>query len=1611
MLRFSHTVQTCMIICLAVVLLPVVSTFLHRSDSCTLWAQPPVMDVAELDETPVYHYPDQPVPEVIKTGDSQGNERWTPDQKYRINGEYEVFDGDSLVIEAGTWVGLNTDATLRIGGALIVNGTPENPVYFTRANPDSAFARILIMSSCTAQYTEKCEYCKGCIIQNAIIEGGGAYGGFFSEGQVLVSEGSPYLKNLTIRWGDARSGGGIAFVSQSEAKMEGCLIHHNHSSGNGGGIYVDHNTHPKLVDNVIIFNSADTDGGGVYMAHSNGVLYRNVIQSNTTKRDGGGVTITGSSPKLRLNLIRYNNAEGEGDNLVVHAGSSPLIHNNAIIAKENETTAATKTHTGTSNDIVAENNYWGITDMVHVRAQKLDFERQPSRPKLLVDPILEAPVDSTAGHAARIDTVMLYEDPEYQLELQTDYIGHETQIYLRIPGEGENPEILDWAIVDMIAANRDTVRLLVPETAPNSNEFRMMIRTSNRRDPDRFIVNAIVGDQITLLPANFKDKAFTTEVRFQQPFVRNLELVEVKDLQHMIDDSVVATWSFEEPQRRPQMQLKMTLLDTMENEFWASGEVDEMESRFKYHGPPFTPGENFILRIETTNGKIWSEPADILFHRNAIPAIPSPATPTDNQVLLTDRPILQVRGEVDPEGDSLYSTFLIMPEKDPGRIIRNSGEAFQDTFRTATVQPVDLPNATIPARSAHVRPPQIDTGRYPMTTSWMVDPPLDDNSVYIWSAFSTDHWETTDTSQAVRFIVNRFNDRPGEYTIQWPDWNDEILPTDRITWSLPPDPDPEEALTYTITLGGATLQTSETSVVAGEMQGINGIGDDVEVPLTIIVHDLEGASRVAADSARMVVYNAVNDTPTVPVGFNLVEGQRVRPYPANLSWTESTDEDQSDPSSSLVYDVEITRLWGEKVAILRTDPGVTNMDLTPIQDNWLAYWRVRAVDNTEAPSNWSPSVMLEVNAVNDTPSVPTGFNLEDGQIVREVPAYLKWEASTDADESDSAAIFIYEVELKRKSGALLGVLTTGQGQTGISLDPVQDNWLADWRVRAIDDEGAASPWSQTRMVEVNRVNDIPTTPEGFTLTDSQRVYQYPAPLAWDASSDIDESDPPSSLIYQVELVRENGDSVAVLTTSPGQTSITLDPVEDNSRALWRVRSVDDEQGASPWSSQGIMEVNVKDDPPNAFALITPENNARPYSQGPTTFTWEEAIDPDPLNTVEYIFYLSESKGFSGQDLVVQDTIKETEYTYGPDLKHLHDYYWKVEALDNTGLSTWSDIFTLRVVSTPSTPIWAGEWPMEVTPDYSVQWETSTDPDPRDVLEYRIEISAAESFAENATAVFDPITGTSVKLSQIPGINDVLSDNGPMVIRIKARDDQGFEGLWSEIAGAFMNFENDAPQPPTLIFPSNDRLDNTRPTFEWHAGKDEDHTDPQNSLRYEVFIAMADATDAAVPFGQQMIAASKQTVNPNGLPIAGLSETKGLTWRPSDHLPDNSELVWKMRTFDDEDTPSVWTDWVNFSIDRKPEAPNTFELIEPVHDVAIDPNTSITFKWNVAIDPDLDSKVHYMLKVGDQEFGPMDETSFTLDAGLPVGKHKWRVTAVDNTGMTRNTSYNRILVGQ
>jgi hypothetical protein len=137
----------------------------------------------------------------------------------------------------------------------------------------------------------------------------------------IPAAGGTVLDGLTIRGGNANSGGSISVDSVSIPRP------------NGGGMY-NHNSSPKMTNVTICNNAAGSgNGGGMYNYNSSPVLIDATISENKTttiNSSGGGMYNYDSSPVLINVIITKNEAAGSnnrGGGIYNGNGSSPVLIN------------------------------------------------------------------------------------------------------------------------------------------------------------------------------------------------------------------------------------------------------------------------------------------------------------------------------------------------------------------------------------------------------------------------------------------------------------------------------------------------------------------------------------------------------------------------------------------------------------------------------------------------------------------------------------------------------------------------------------------------------------------------------------------------------------------------------------------------------------------------------------------------------------------------------------------------------------------------------------------------------------------------------------------------------------------------------------------------------------------------------------------------------------------------------------------------------------------------------------------------------------------------------------------------------------------------------------
>ncbi len=658
---------------------------------------------------------------------------------------------------------------------------------------------------------------------------------------------------------------------------------------------------------------------------------------------------------------------------------------------------------------------------------------------------------------------------------------------------------------------------------------------------------------------------------------------------------------------------------------------------------------------------------------------------------------------------------------------------------------------------------------------------------------------------------------------------------------------------------------------------------------------------------------------------------------------------------------------------------------TPLIDN--AYYEIRAElsDGLETCgfSGWHSFI---VNLANEPPGEFTISHPPAGYEVT-LKDYIAWSLPLDPDPGDELT---YTVQV----GAELTALCTAN-QLAVSdiigVEEATEDVEVLLTVIAQDHEGLTSvAGGGAQSVYLNLHNNAPLPPDGFNYTDGARARDLPVLLTWNASYDQDRSDTPDVISYTIEIDQASELGKLNFFNSPGETSLLLEGVADNQIITWRIRAMDDEGEYSDWTPEFTMIINQADEPPNPFALISPADGARPYEFGMTHFSWRAATDPDPQDEVQYRFELANSPDFGITSLLTQADLDSTSYLYAPELEHAQMYYWRVQAIDLTNLSTLSTTNSFEIISTPSIPAWRGELPAELTNASRIEWLASTDPNPKDIIVYRIELSVDERFIPGRVAIADNLSNTSITVREITGFDRLIGDDDPVYVRLQARDNHNLESDWSQVKSSYLNLENDDPDLPTLLSPSEVTETTARPTFTWGAASDPDHSDPPSTLSYEIEIA-----SAADP----------------GRPIAGgQGSVRGeVSWKPSRALPDNNRFVWRLRTVDKQGAASPWSNQRPFQIDTKPEKPLPFVLLEPADGAVVTVGSAVTFKWRETTDPDLDSSVKYQIQIGQQNFGPFDKTEFTFTLDQPAGSLSWFVTAVDNTGLTTNSAKFKLIL--
>ncbi|MDO6541920.1 hypothetical protein [Photobacterium sanguinicancri] len=398
---------------------------------------------------------------------------------------------------------------------------------------------------------------------------------------------------------------------------------------------------------------------------------------------------------------------------------------------------------------------------------------------------------------------------------------------------------------------------------------------------------------------------------------------------------------------------------------------------------------------------------------------------------------------------------------------------------------------------------------------------------------------------------------------------------------------------------------------------------------------------------------------------------------------------------------------------------------------------------------------------------------------------------------------IYEFEVfegTESTNPLHAYYAVPQGASGVTRWPVpselKENQDYTWRVRA-NNGFVKSLWAYGQFT-VNSINQAPTKPVLLLPTDSSILDQTNQYFQVLPVKDPDGD----SLAYQFNIYSDSELSTRVATSGwLPQDAASLEPIPWYSDAYfnagmtyyWQVKATDP---IGLISTSDIWSFTPSDDLVTVLApkIVSPKSGERTHSASPF-LVFAPTISTN-IQRTHYIIDVDSEPDFSSDKLTTYrvDGTAEQYQIQLAGLQENTDYYWRIKAVDTSGLmSEWiiADFFVNVENTAPNTPIsknpGQNSWVASLQPQLATHTVIDVD---RDKVYYEFKV-----YAENApTDVFWR------KQSDTPDrvISQPLSNNQWYLWQARAIDENKVSSDWTA-KQRFFTDKNGKDDAPTLTW--------------------------------------------------------------------------------------------------------------------------------------------------------------------------------------------------------------------
>ncbi|NHZ86811.1 MAG: hypothetical protein GWP19_13205 [Planctomycetia bacterium] len=522
------------------------------------------------------------------------------------------------------------------------------------------------------------------------------------------------------------------------------------------------------------------------------------------------------------------------------------------------------------------------------------------------------------------------------------------------------------------------------------------------------------------------------------------------------------------------------------------------------------------------------------------------------------------------------------------------------------------------------------------------------------------YWGTTEETQIKARIYDKY-DNPNSGEVFYSPWATEsgganqpptafslysplnnvvvktLTPT--LTWQKSYDTDGSTDPIYTVQVGTNSAFTSdyfEFYDIPDETYTLSqSLNDNTTFYWRVKATDDADASTWSNEVWSFTInLSAENHSPSTPAILLPAKGEENKPNDY-LVWSKSLDPDLGDV---ITYTIELDNnadfsspeihqsgISGESdnnpTAMISSIPViesqsanavyiqlVTLQDYANLQDDSTYYWRIKAVDNYGAESDYTNgNSHFFFNKINTAPqAVIAGFSPKDGLEVRTNTPEISWYPAQDPDLSDLPGTLSYNLELDDDgefSNNYQFQYATLKGLNTIELPQALTenlNWF--YRVQTVDDEGLTSGWSAIQNFWVNAIDEPPVSFALYYPENKSNVNTDTLVFRWAHTFDVD---PYDHFTFTLQYSQDSSfeDNVTSVSKLADSTYSINANVLTSTTYYWRVKAVDSDQlitwgsnsDSQPWSFRlGPTGVdNEVENIPDKFALL--QNYPNPFN--------------------------------------------------------------------------------------------------------------------------------------------------------------------------------------------------------------------------------------------------------------------------------------------------------------------------------------------------------------------------------------------------------------------------------